>query len=79
MFRMAVIAFAVIGVSSVSSVPARSEAAKCTSMSARCAVEIGGTCDPATGRWQYGRAGIGGTNKYGAFDACIARKLKERR
>ena len=71
--------FAVIGIFAMSSVPAASEAGKCTSISAQCAVEIGGTCDPATGRWRYGRPGVGGTNKSGAFDACISRKLKDRR
>jgi hypothetical protein len=52
---------------------------KCATVSAQCAVEIGGVCDPATGRWRYGRPGVNGTNRGGAFDACIARKLKERR
>ena len=79
MFRATTIALAVIGIFAMSSVPAASEAAKCTSISAQCAVEIGGTCDSATGRWRYGRPGVGGTNKSGAFDACLARKLKERR
>jgi hypothetical protein len=52
---------------------------KCQSISAQCAVEIGGTCDPATGRWRYGGYGgqySGGTNRSGAFDQCVARKLK---
>jgi hypothetical protein len=56
--------------------------AKCTSISARCAVEIGGVCDPKTGRWEYGRnryTGSGGTNRGGAFDACVSRELKKRK
>jgi hypothetical protein len=55
---------------------------KCTSIQAQCAVEIGGRCDPATGHWEYGNyqnRGSGGTNRGGAFDQCIARKLKERK
>ena len=78
--RPLVIAIAAIGIGCVSPGPAAAAAAaKCTSISAQCAVEIGGTCDPATGRWEYGRARSGGTNRGGAFDACLARKLKERK
>jgi hypothetical protein len=58
---------------------APAEEAKCTSISAQCAVEVGGMCDPATGRWRYGRPGVGGTNRSGAFDACISRKLGQRK
>jgi hypothetical protein len=29
----------------------------CTSIQARCAVEVGGTCDPRTGRWRAGNSG----------------------
>jgi hypothetical protein len=57
-------------------------AKKCTSIQARCAVEIGGVCDPKTGHWEYGRhryTGSGGTNHGGAFDACISRELKKRK
>ena len=57
-------------------------AAKCTSIQAQCAVEIGGTCDPNTGRWRYGPYQghqYGGTNHGGAFDACISRKLGQQR
>jgi poly(3-hydroxybutyrate) depolymerase len=76
---------------SVTASPETSAQAKCTSAQAQCAVEIGGTCDPQTGRWQYGggylgtKAGTGGTgasggtNRFGAFDACVARKLAERK
>jgi hypothetical protein len=51
---------------------------KCQRITAQCAVEIGGVCDPATGAWRYG-TDSGGTNRTGAYDRCIARKLKERR
>jgi hypothetical protein len=54
-------------------------ASKCSNISARCAVEVGGQCDPQTGRWVYGRNGAGGTNKSGAFDACLARERARRR
>jgi len=59
-------------------------AGKCTSIQARCAVEIGGTCNPITGHWEYGggfngRGGSGGTNRGGAFDACVSRELSRRK
>jgi len=56
-------------------------ATKCTSLQAKCALEVGGECDPKTGRWAYGnwqginRGGMG--NRGGAFDACITRGLKQ--
>jgi hypothetical protein len=73
--------FVALGILGISSGPSPALAApdKCANASAQCAVEIGGVCDPATGRWRYGRPGVNGTNRGGAFDACIARKLKERR
>jgi hypothetical protein len=55
---------------------------KCTSIQAQCAVEIGGTCDPKTGRWRYGfvyNRNYGGTHIGGAFDACVSRKLAGRK
>jgi hypothetical protein len=45
-------------------------------------VEIGGTCDPNTGRWRYGFVygrSYGGTNSGGAFDQCVSRKLAGRK
>jgi hypothetical protein len=56
--------------------------AKCTSIQAQCAVEMGGTCDPVTGRWCYGNfmsRRCGGSNIAGAFDLCVSRKLRERK
>ncbi len=47
---------------------------KCGNIQAQCAVEIGGTCDPKTGRWEYGRRGLGGNSQ--AYNACISRKLR---
>jgi hypothetical protein len=53
--------------------------AKCTSIQARCAVQIGGSCDPVSGHWVYGKYGIGGSNKGGAFDACVSAELAKRK
>jgi hypothetical protein len=47
----------------------------CTSIQARCAVQIGGRC--GNGHWEYGRNGAGGTTE--AFDACVGNKLGSRR
>jgi hypothetical protein len=68
-----------ISVSIVVDVAAQAATAKCQSIQARCAVQIGGTCDPATGRWVYGRGGAGGSNKSGAFDACVSAGLKNQK
>jgi hypothetical protein len=69
--------------------PAAALAKGCTSIQAKCAVEIGGRCDPATGHWEYGtgariatsaRAGwrvpAGGNTL--AFNACISRALAKK-
>jgi hypothetical protein len=81
MFRIGIIAAAGLFASATLNV-ASAATAKCTGISARCAVEIGGVCDPKTGRWEYGRyryTGSGGTNRGGAFDACVSRELKKRK
>jgi uncharacterized caspase-like protein len=49
----------------------RATSGKCSSIQARCAVEIGGRC--TNGHWEFGRNGAGGTAL--AFDACIVNKL----
>ncbi len=60
-------------------VPMASAAAKCTSIQARCAVEIGGTCDPKTGHWQYGRVhGLATGGNTQAFNDCVSRNLKRK-
>lgn len=48
---------------------------KCTSLQARCAIEIGGTCNPNTGSWCYGwwKGQRCGSGTIQAFDACISR------
>ena len=43
---------------------------KCTSIQARCALEIGGECNPKTGRWSYI-----GVNWHLRFDDCLSREL----
>jgi hypothetical protein len=53
---------------------------KCISIQARCAVEIGGRCNPRTGYWQYGYANgyaVGGTTE--AYNTCISRALAAKR
>lgn len=35
-------------------------------------IEIGGCCDRATGKWQYGGGGCAGTMQ--AFHQCISRR-----
>jgi TIR domain len=51
---------------------AKAGGGKCTSIQARCAIAVGGRCNPATGRWDYGGK-FGGTNNGGQFDACVSR------
>jgi hypothetical protein len=49
--------FAVIGVGGLIWTITVSDAVpadNCTSIQARCAIEVGGTCDPDTGRWRAG-------------------------
>ncbi|WP_316184581.1 MULTISPECIES: caspase family protein [unclassified Bradyrhizobium] len=50
---------------------------RCTSISQRCAIEIGGRCNPATGHWEYGRNGAGGNTM--SFNNCIGRMMAGRR
>ena len=68
-----------VGVALLLGTAATQAAGKCTSIQAQCAVEIGGRCDPTTGRWEYGRNGAGGSNRGGAFDACVSRRLGQRK
>jgi hypothetical protein len=80
MFRTTIIVVAAIVLFSADHTA--SAASKCTSISAQCAVEIGGRCDPKTGHWEYGNygnRGSGGTNRGGAFDVCLSKKLKQRK
>lgn len=59
-----------------SSAPPAAKAAsggRCRSIQALCALEIGGCCDQATGRWEYGRNGCGGSVM--AHNNCLSRRL----
>jgi hypothetical protein len=79
---MAILALGLFTTATVNTAfPAESKS-KCTSLQARCALEIGGTCNPKTGHWVYGwwnGRDWGGSNKGGAFDACIARGLAQKK
>lgn len=55
------------------SAPVHAHGKGCGSLSQRCAVQIGGRCDPATGHWEYGRNGAGGDTM--AFNTCLSRSL----
>ena len=56
-----------------SSPPAAASGGRCRSIQALCALEIGGCCNSATGKWEYGRNGCGGSVM--AHNTCISRKL----
>jgi hypothetical protein len=70
---------AIAGLAAAAAWSVPSAQAACTSIQAKCAVQIGGRCDPKTGRWQYGRyvdpktgpVSLGGTTQ--AFLACLER------
>jgi hypothetical protein len=53
---------------------------KCSSLQARCAIEVGGKCNPNTGSWCYGwwKGQRCGSGTIQAFDACISRGLAKR-
>jgi len=49
----------------------------CTDVQSKCAIEIGGRCDAATGHWEYGRNGAGGSTQ--AYNACISRAMAQQK
>lgn len=49
------------------------ESGNCTSIQARCAVEVGGRCDAATGRWRFSGYDPGGAEQW--YNACTSRAL----
>jgi len=67
---VAVIAFS--GPLFLGMVPAATAAGKCSNVHARCAIKVGGTCDPVTGRWSYRYSGGHLTD---TFNACVLREL----
>ena len=48
----------------------------CKNLQSRCAIEIGGRCDPVSGQWECGRKGAGGNTQ--AYNACISRGLSKK-
>ena len=77
---MSRLAIVVIGAVCFLLIPVSEAVSKCTSVQAQCAVEIGGQCDPNTGRWFYGRymgKAAGGNTM--AFHDCVLRKLSQKR
>jgi hypothetical protein len=75
---------AIIGLAIAAAFHVPSAQAACTSIQAKCAVQIGGRCDPRTGRWQYGHyvdpktgpTSLGGTTQ--AFLACLERASRRK-
>jgi hypothetical protein len=49
----------------------------CKNVQSKCAIEIGGRCDPVSGHWEYGRNGAGGTTE--AYNACISRAMAKKK
>ena len=73
--RIGLVAIAMIMFShSVAAAPKRGN---CTSIQARCAVEVGGRCDPTTGQWQFGGYEVGRTEQ--GYNACISRELAKQK
>lgn len=48
----------------------------CKNVQSKCAIAIGGRCNPVTGRWEYGLRYKTGGNTL-AFDNCIHRALSQ--
>jgi hypothetical protein len=59
-----------VAVASAGTKSQRNATTKCTSIQARCALQIGGECNPRTGHWRYI-----GTNWHVRFDDCLSREL----
>jgi hypothetical protein len=74
---------AIIGLTAAAAFHVPPAQAACTSIQAKCAVQIGGRCDPRTGRWQYGHyvdpktgpTSLGGTTQ--AFLTCLERARRK--
>jgi hypothetical protein len=49
----------------------------CKNIQSKCAIEIGGRCDPVSGHWEYGRNGAGGSTE--AYNACISRATQKKK
>jgi hypothetical protein len=70
-----VIGFFTVAALSITAAVNAFAADKCRSVQARCAVEVGGRCDPSTGRWDVNQYGAGGNNR--AFMACLDRERRK--
>lgn len=77
MFRRIVISIAILGLSSAANAePAAPKTGRCSNLQARCAIEIGGQCDPETNRWSY-RCQSGDCTA--RFNECVSRGLPPRK
>jgi hypothetical protein len=72
-FRASLIASAMILCSHL--VAAAPKSGNCTSIQARCALVVGGRCDPASGRWQFGGYDVGRTEQW--YNTCMSRGLTQ--
>jgi hypothetical protein len=71
MLRMFAITIAIVGLSSTLSAAPAEPPSKCTSVQARCALLVGGRCNPKTGGWRYYFPTNG--NCAVRFSDCVAR------
>jgi hypothetical protein len=77
MFRRIVISIAIMGLSWIASAePTLPKNGACSGLNARCAIEVGGRCDPTTNRWSY-RCMSGDCTV--RFNECISRGLPPRK
>ena len=78
-FRSMGIAIAIAGMSLMvtDAFAAARQANRCTSLQARCALEVGGTCNPNTGAWRYSCAGPS-AGCVARFNDCVTRGLGRR-
>ena len=77
---MSRLAIVVVGAVCFLLIPISEAASKCTSVQAKCAVEIGGQCDPilADGFMEGIWGKVAGGTKV-AFHNCVSRKLSQKR
>jgi hypothetical protein len=72
MLRMIAVIIAITGLPAlVDAAPAPAKE-RCTSLQARCAIEAGGSCNTATGRWRYRCISGACTAR---FNECVSRGL----
>ena len=76
---MSRLAIVVVGAICFLLIPVSEAASKCTSVQAQCAVEIGGQCDPNSGRWLWKVYGKARRRHHGCLHDCVSRKLSQKR